>query len=249
MLVVLLVAVSYNVMAQETVRLTNGEWPPFLSEDIKYGGVASRIITEAFALEDIQVEYGFFPWKRSFMLAKKGTWDGSAIWAYNEERAEDFYYSDPVMNSARVFFHLKTTEFDWNAVEDLKGLKIGATIGYIYGTEFEELEKTGALDVHRIAEDEQNFAKLLKGRIQIFPQDIDVGYAMLNKIFSKEEAALFTHHPLPVKDDPLCLLLSKQVEGNEQLLETFNRGLKQLQESGKAEQYLSESRSGEYVLK
>ena len=245
-------AAQENVRAQESVRLTNGEWPPFLSEDLEHYGVASRIVTEAFAEEGITVEYGFFPWKRAFMLAQKGQeqkerWDGTLVWSYSDERVQDFYFSDAVIHSSFVFFHLKTTAFDWNTIDDLKDFKIGATLGYNYGEDFETAEKDGMIKVHRVAEDEQNFIKVLKGRIQIFPQDVDVGYAMLHKQFTKEEAELFTHHPLPVKAVPFSLILSKNVDGNEQLLDVFNRGLKTLRESGKIDQYLSESRKGEYT--
>ncbi|MEE9297196.1 MAG: amino acid ABC transporter substrate-binding protein, partial [Phycisphaerae bacterium] len=60
----------------KTIRLTNGEWQPYLSKDSPHHGFASHIVTEAFALVGVEVEYGFFPWKRSFKLAKEGTWDG-----------------------------------------------------------------------------------------------------------------------------------------------------------------------------
>lgn len=248
-LVLALFTVSYGAIAQETVRLTNGEWPPYQSEHLKYYGLASRIVTEAFALEGIHVEYGFFPWNRAFMLAKKGRWNGTLVWSYSEDRAKDFYFSDPVIYSKWVFFHLKTTPFDWSTIDDLKDFKIGATIGYDYGKDFQEAEKAGRIDVQRVARDEQNFVKLFKGRIHIFPQDVDVGYVMINTIFTEEEAQSFTHHPRPIKDAPFSLLLSKEVERNKQLLEVFNRGLKRLRESGKVEQYLSEFYAGGYERK
>ncbi len=47
----------------KTIRLTNG-WQPYLSKDVPHHGFASHIVTEAFALVGVEVEYGFFPWKR-----------------------------------------------------------------------------------------------------------------------------------------------------------------------------------------
>jgi len=70
-----------DARAAETIRLTNGEWQPFLSKDAPHHGFASHIVTAAFALVGVEVEYGFFPWKRSFKLAKEGTWDGSVVWS------------------------------------------------------------------------------------------------------------------------------------------------------------------------
>ncbi len=241
--VLLLFNLTHRAFAEEiTVRLTNGEWPPYQSEHLEHAGIASRIVCEAFALEGIHVEYGFYPWNRSYMLAKKGEWDGTLVWSYSEERAKDFYYSDPVIHSTWVFFHLKTTSFAWNTIDDLKDFKIGGTIGYFYDKDLQETEETGKIAMHRIGEDEQNFILLLKKRIQIFPQDTNVGYTTLSSLFSREEAQLFTHHPRPIKAEPFFLILSKKIERNKELIAIFNRGLKQLQESGKVDQYLQELR-------
>ncbi|MCP4294729.1 MAG: hypothetical protein GY786_03900 [Proteobacteria bacterium] len=65
--------------SEEIIRITNGEWPPSLSKDLKYYGVGSRTVAEAFALEGIKVEYGFFPWGRFYRYAKRGDWDGSIL--------------------------------------------------------------------------------------------------------------------------------------------------------------------------
>jgi len=84
---------------ENTIQLAIGEWPPFTSKDLKYYGIAARLVAEAFLLEGIQVEYGFFPWARSFLLAKEGTWDGTAIWSRQPDRVQDFYFSDTVVDS------------------------------------------------------------------------------------------------------------------------------------------------------
>ncbi len=53
----ILLGFSCSGFTEETIRLTNGEWIPFLSEDLKHYGVISRIVKEAFALEGMKVEY------------------------------------------------------------------------------------------------------------------------------------------------------------------------------------------------
>lgn len=226
------------------IRVTNGEWPPYLSETLPHYGLASRIISEAFALKGITVEYGFFPWARSLMLAQNGEWDGSAVWFKNAEREKDFYFTDPVIKSDYVFFHLKSYAFDWKEIKDLAGKNIGATIDYDYGDAFTQAEKAGTIAVERVPSDEQNFKKLLAGRIDIFPLDVNVGLAMLRQNFTPEEAAQITYHPLPVRSDFLYLLLSKKVARNEEMAAVFNAGLQELTASGKLQQFIDESRQG-----
>jgi len=240
------VVISSVCMAEEKVRLTNGEWPPLLSEDLKHYGVASHIVESAFKNVGISVEYGFFPWKRAYILAERGDWDGSVIWVPNEERKKNFYFSDPVANDVTVFFHLKSKVFDWKNFSDLKGLRIGATLSYNYGEDFEKNEKDGSIKVDRAVKDETSFKKLLKKRIDIFACNLDVGYSLIHKIYPIETASLFTNHPRPVKESPLALILSKKVDKNKIMIEKFNQGLKQLKDSGKYDAYYDASRSGEY---
>jgi len=79
---------SNSSFAGETIRLSNGEFLPYLSEDLKYYGVLSRIVSEAFALEDIEVKYWFFPWGRAIAVAENGAWDGSLGWVGLENLIE-----------------------------------------------------------------------------------------------------------------------------------------------------------------
>jgi len=44
-------------------------------------------------------------------------------------------------------------------------------------------------------------------------------------------------------------MFSKKIERNKHMLKLFNKGLKRLKESGKYNQFLEESRRGEYLKK
>lgn len=233
-------------MASETVRITNGEWPPYLSKQLKHYGVASHIVESAFKKVGVTVEYGFFPWKRALIQAQRGYWDGSVIWAITEEREKYFYFSDTVANDVNVFFHLKNKPINWHKYSDLKDMIIGGTISYYYGKEFTKNEKSGTIYVERSVKDETGFKKLLSKRIDLFVCNIDVGYNLIYKMYPIGTASLFTNHPRPVRESPLTLLLSKKLKKNKALMKRFNKGLKQLKDSGKFEAYYDSSRRGEY---
>lgn len=239
---------SVGALAQtrDTIRLTNGEWPPFLSENAPHYGFATHIVTEAFALVGVEVEYGFFPWKRAMVLARKGQWDGTAVWWDKEERREHFFYTDAVAPTTTVFFHLKSRGFDWNTYEDLRELKIGATLEYTYGKNFEAAEAAGIIRTERVPHDETSLKKLLKGRIDVFPGGLMTTYAQIRDTFRKEDAALFMHHFKPIAQRPVYLLLSKKVPGNEQMRDRFNEGIGMLKESGRYDQILADGLAGKY---
>ncbi len=240
MVIVLSLIIIQNVHAQEKIRITNGEWLPYHSENLPHYGAGSRIVTEAFALEGVDVEWGFFPWKRSYKNVVIGQWDASIGWIRNPEREKEVLFSDPVYGGDQVFFHLKSNPFDWKTIEDLKGIKIGAMLGYSYGDLFDSAEKNGIIDVERLSKEVMNFKKLITGRIPLFAHAKDSGYETLRKNFKPDEVQQVTHHSHPVQVVNYCLVIAKN-EKNKPLLEKFNRGLKKLKESGEVDKYLKEA--------
>lgn len=246
LIVLLVLPCALDCWAQETIRLTNGEWPPFVSKDLEHGGVISRIVKEAFALKGIQVEYGFFPWKRAFKLAREGNWDGSVVWLYTEERARAFIYSDAVASNQGVFFHLKRRDFDWRTVDDLKDKVIGAVMGYSNGPLLDRAEKAGKVTIERVTTEPINFKKLLAQRIDLFTSDLEVGHSVLNKHFQPDQIRQITYHPKPHYNQSVHLILCKKKARAQYWLECFNKGLKELKQSGRYDQYYQESHIGNY---
>ncbi|MGB4075810.1 substrate-binding periplasmic protein [Pseudomonas sp.] len=240
LLCIFLNLLCHGLAVAEPVRLTNGEWPPYLGEHLPHNGVASRIVAEAFALQGIEVRWEFHPWARSLQLAERGQRAGSAVWLRSNERAAKFFISDPVVESGYYLFHRKGLSFDWAEVADLQGRRIVGTRGYDYGEAFQQAESAGQLRVNRVTSDETAFRQLLAGRVELFPMDKVVGFDMLHQHFSAAERAQLSFHPKPLRADSLHLLLSREVAGNAELLERFNQGLAQLRDSGKVAQYLLE---------
>lgn len=226
---------------ERVVRIANGEWPPYSGENLAYYGLASRIVTEAFKREGVTVHYGFFPWRRAYLLAMTSGWDGTAVWSRNDERAQHFYYSDPVVESDTVFFHLKTTRFSWNSIDDLSGYVVGVTNGYYYHPALDSAIKAGKVHVQVGASDEQNLRKLLAGRIDVFPIERLVAMALLRAHFTPEEAARLTFNSKRVNVEQLHLLLGKQRPENRELIDEFNKGLKKLRDEGRIDLFMKET--------
>lgn len=238
-LMLLLCTLLFGVaQAAEQVRLTNGEWPPYLGANLPHHGVASRIVSEAFALEGITVEWEFHPWARSLKMAEDGQRDGSAVWMNNNDREQRFYVSDPVVESGYYLFYRKHQGFDWKSVTDLRGLRVAGTRGYDYGQEFQQAEASGELPVSRLTSDEQGLRQLLAGRIDVLPIDKVVGFDLLYQKFTSAERQRLSFHPKPLRSDSLHLILSREIPANAELITRFNRGLEKLRQSGKAAQYL-----------
>jgi len=247
-IICLLFASMQVVPAREIIRVTSGEYPPWTSENLKKKGFTNHVIREAFALEGYKVTFTFYPWKRAYEAAKNGKkYQATSYWYPSEERAEDFYYSDPLQTDQTVFFYLDDNPLpDWTTLEDLKGVRIGATREYTYTEEFWGAHKSGELDIQVANSDVLNFNKLIKGRIDTFPTADLVGQKLLREEFPAEVASSVTFHPKPLVASTGHLLISQSAENAEDLLAKFNRGRAKLKKSGRYDEFLQDLIEGRY---
>jgi len=233
--------------AAETITITAGEWAPYLSASLKHHGIAGRIITEAFSQAGIDVKFRMLPWKRAYNEAEHGKVEATGVWLKNPKREKIFYYSGEVIVETHVFFYKKGLNFDWETAADIVPFKLGGLLGFSYGQELDKLIETGKVTIERVNKDEQNFQKLLTGRIALCPQEINVGYEVLYRNFLKGEVASIDHHAKPFLINPSYLLFPKQKPGSQRLQEIFNAGLAKLKKEGKIEAYILDGRKGAYT--
>jgi polar amino acid transport system substrate-binding protein len=196
-----------TALANETIRLTIGEYLPYTSEKNVKAKVLKKIVVEAFKLEEITVSYSYFPWKRSYRSVENGDFDGIFPWNKFAERERLFHIHQlPILEDEYVYFHLKSTPFDWNTIEDLRKYKVGVTIGYKQEESFSKL----GIKVDSAPSEESNYRKMLKDRIDVCPTAEEVGYATINYMFPLEVAKLFTHHPKVIEMNDYFILFSKK---------------------------------------
>jgi len=218
--------------SEETVLIGVNEYTPLLSKKLENNGPVARILTDIFALEGIKTKYMWVPWKRAYINVKNCNYDLTPCWSKNEEREKEMIYSDPLYPMYHVFFHLKSNPFQWQSYDDLKGLKIGATIGYFYGDEFKKAENEGKIFVDYAPGDELNFKKLVAGRFSLFVANYITGYSIAEKALSPDEFSKITHSTKPVSKPSHHYVLFAKTERGIRLNQLFNKGLKQMKENG-----------------
>jgi len=249
LLFIALALVSIGSQANEQLRpltISVGEWPPYLSNELKHNGVIAHLISDVLADEGYQVSYRFLPWPRAYASTASGQFDATAVWMHKEEREADFLFSAPLLNEQFVFFHLKNLPFDWQRFDDLTGMTLGGGLEYSYGADFDAFLAEGKVNMERVPSDQQNLEKLLKERVVLYPQEMNVGYAALRRHFSAEDQARITHHPKPLLVNLSYLLLPKSLEGSPALLERFNKRLQQYRDSGRYQRYFDHLQQGKY---
>jgi len=247
-LLILSFSTGYSIAAppQKTIRITAGEWSPYISEELPHNGFAAHIIREAFLLSDISVEFEFFPWKRSFDQVKAGRREATPLWRKTKEREEFFYFSDTVIEFEHVFFHKKDFPFSWEKIEDLKGLSVGVTNAYNYHDEFTQASINGLFHTQVSENDMINIRKLINNRIDIFPLEKMVGQSLLISDFSLQQRQLITYNKKPLTTNQSRILFSKKAPNILDILKLFNQGLAQLKQTGRYQSILSDFKAGHY---
>lgn len=226
------------VFANETLRLSTGEWAPYISEHLEQNGILAQITTEAFALKGIDVDLGFFPWERAAQLSRTGAWDGTIAFVHLAERENFYIYSAPIYIGHYAFFHLKSYPFKWRNYEDLSKITIASTIGFGgMGDKFIDAEKKGVIKVLRLNSDTQSFNMLMAKRAEAVPSDIEVGYALARKLYGKD-AALLTHNSNYILTSEYHLVISRKHKNSQALVDKFNEGLAQLRKSGRYDEII-----------
>lgn len=238
------VALSEN---KETVVISTGEWAPWTGEKISNKGFVCHLLTEIFASQGYNVEFKFYPWKRTEAMVIEGKVHASAFWYYSEERAQKVYYSAPITEEKVVFFYRKDKPIkDWATLSDLKGYKIGVSRGNTYTDESWEMGNTGVLNFDVVNNDIADIKKLFYGRIDVFPGSLVMVTELMRKELNAEDLEKITYNERPLRVGIGHIIFPKARGDGKKIMAAFHAGLKKLKADGTYDKYMNDMLNGEY---
>ena len=210
------------------ISIATGEWPPLISEQLPNGGELTRLVTQAFQQQGIEPNYTYFPWARSLLLTKSGTYDASPGWMFNRERAKHFYFSEPILKSQEVLIMRKDNPLQIKQFSDLQGTTIAAIRSYSYGDHFDDAEAKDMFTTIRNKEVLQNLKMVLIGRVDIAIIERPVFEQVKDSQLSALEIEQLKIIPSVLPNRDLYLLVSKKSPQAQFWLSEFNKGLAKL---------------------
>ncbi|MBC3775986.1 transporter substrate-binding domain-containing protein [Pseudomonas sp. SWRI99] len=165
----------------EKLRIVTEPWAPYVyEEDGRSLGLDYETTAIVFKRLGIDVEWQFLPWKRCLSMLESGQADGALDIFHSDERdATLLYPSEPLSDVEFVMFYANERPHPFNALEQLKGLTIGTSPGYLYSPDFSQsdLFTREPAPTH-----EANFGKLVRGRIDLLITDRRVGQHLLDQL-------------------------------------------------------------------
>lgn len=238
--VTLVVMMNFSSLAKakDIIRLTNGEWKPYQSEELPNYGPYSELVKRVYEKVGYEVEFGFFPWNRAVKLVETGRWDGTFFWVATKERRQNFLLSNPVITLQEVIYYSKKRPVSAEKISDFTGLTMGRIQSSAFGGQFEGLINGGQLSVTVVPTNDNLFRMLDSGRVDFVPELINSGYDAIDALPAEIDKTQFDHMEDFQYGWVSHLLISKNIKNGSELIRAFNRGLKQLRQEGVVDEIL-----------
>lgn len=226
-----------------SVTLTAHDYPPYIGLDLPYGGLLTRVVVEAFKAANVTVKLERVSSNRAITGVMMGLYEGGYGWAHTPERDRKLLYSETSIYTFRmVFFQRRDMQMNWNTLADLGKYQIGTTLGDHYSDEFSALHAKHVLKVQEAAGDLNNMRKLLLGRIDLFPMEEEAGKMLIQTALTPAEQARLSYQSKPISAIPTFLVLRRDLPRARELLDRFEQGYRQLQDSGQLARMQAETR-------
>ena len=151
--------------------------PPFMyktDREESAQGIYPILLKAIFERLDVPVKIRAVPWKRALQSIDHGVAGIGGIYV-NEERLRKYDYSDPLFVERIAVYYNKNRPIDYTSVEDLVGKRVGVMLGWSYGDEFDLAGKRGQIFVEAVNLPQQNFEKLLRGRVDAVLAPVESG--------------------------------------------------------------------------
>lgn len=227
---------TFSVARAEKVVLSSLNWEPYIGQNLKDMGYVAKIAREAYKVSGHELEIKYYTWARTAKMAQVGQVDGYFPEYYAKNLEDDFYFSDPFPGGPLGFFKRKGSEIEFTTLDKLRPYTIGVVRGYINEANFDAADY---LTKQAVSDDLTNIKKLLKNRIDLFVADKFVGFYLLDKNLPHMKGQMvFVDPPLENKDLYVCF--SRKLKKSRMFLDDFNKGLKNIKESGRLEEIMKE---------
>ncbi len=213
-----------------TITLWAVEYPPYLSDTLDGGGPMARMIRESLAGTEIRPRFVFAPRARCEVMVRSGRAAGALPFVPTPDRKRVARFSNPLAVSRTVLFYKtdKLRYFEPAGLDDIRGFNVGG----VRGNAYEPRLMAAGIPVDFSPDLPGSFRKLLMGRIDLVPENDQVGWWMINQLYPRGNHS-FSATERSVWVDPLCLMVSLCHDEAERLLTAVNAGLDRLRRSGR----------------
>lgn len=228
-----------SLLQAETIVLLSDPWCPFACHPHQTrSGYMVDIAKEVFEPLGHHVQYRAVPFSRAEQEVKEGLAHGFVGVLKLPKRAA-FYFPKEEQGLARVCFYTRPdTNWTYQDPNSLKGMHIGSTAGYSYGTEIDSALHSGSAKLDEVPGNDAlllNLEKLTRLRV-----DALVEYAPVMAYTLKQHGLIELHNAgCSSTADPLYIAFSPKQRNSSVYAKQLSDGMDKLRRNGKLAQILA----------
>ncbi|MBB1487519.1 substrate-binding periplasmic protein [Oceanospirillum sediminis] len=211
------------------VSMACAMFPPYKIESKNkkqpHSGIDLEVIQAAFSVAGREVDFNFYPWKRTVKMAERGQTDALCGCAYRPERGKSFIYSDMLgLHSQGIFINEESDFHTVEQLDDLRGRSIAAVRGYAVHKELQDKKDIRAVEAN---DDTQLLRLLLANRVDAIYSYRDI---ILYRMAMNSETRHIRYYEL--NSQPYYLCFSRNRPDIEDIVQDFNKGLRTIRFNG-----------------
>lgn len=226
-LVPLLAVLSIPAHA-ETVRMLANTSPPYADKNLPEQGLALELVSHVMQRAGYEADISIETWSRAMEGVRIGVYDALATAWYSDERARDFIFSEPYLESQLILVKRRDDPRVYDDLSDLAGRRLGVRVDYAYGVDFSQVPGLVLVEENHLI---QNLLKLLNGSVDLVIGDQRTMAQQLEEYLkSQRHNIVVTPMPLPTRNRHVAA--SRELESSEKLVADFNRALAETKKDG-----------------
>ena len=224
----LLLAVIPLISLADPVRMLANTSPPYADRKLPEQGLALELVSHIMKRAGYETDISIEIWSRAMEGVRIGLYDALATAWYNEERARDFLFSEPYLESRLIMVKLRSNPYPVDQLADLRGARLGVRSDYAYGIDFDAIPGLRLVEENHLI---QNLLNLLNGSVDVVIGDQRTMALQLNE-YLQQQRHKFEVLPIELPSRARHVAASRALAGSEQMVADFNRALAEVKKDG-----------------
>jgi polar amino acid transport system substrate-binding protein len=213
----------------QSLRLVADLWPPYVDVSLPGGGLATQIVTTAFARAGYTTTLEQVPWARAVQGIADGRYDVLITVWYSDERTRIGQHSAGYFSNRILFWRRRGSGIDFNQdLAALHGYPIAVSRGYAYSPAFNQNQCLEKVQVKNFA---MALGMLAAGRVSLALEEEHVGRYLLAQQPAAVQAQVEAL-PVPLSETDLRILVSLKTPDHTHIVEAFDQAIASMKADG-----------------
>ena len=222
--------VCFGAHAAKLQLVTGDDYAPLTGRALAGGGMLTTVVQAAFDRSGAASSLAWQPWKRGYMMTLRGEYDATYPYIRAKQREQAFLYSAPLYVSEQHLFSRATEAVEVDELAGSSGRRLCLPLGWQLPVAVQSLVDQGVLVRHSPRGLNECALLLLLGRDDFFLADLQLGLHALQSTGAARSR--FHVSGSVLSRQTMHLIVPRGRPDAAQLIESFDRGLQALRESG-----------------